>query len=313
MKNGTTKETMQLPKRIEAHVTESKSFKIFASIIPDDWIIRETTERDYGIDCYVEICEDGFVTGKMILIQLKGTDGIVFLGSEDNKYVAYYGIKPSTFTYWYKLPITTIFVFIDTSTNIIYFENIKSYVRHNFKDFVEENLTSIKIPIKRKLTKELSAPIINYIYYLEDRREFFEFNVVTFISNFEQRLEILLNHLNLDCFLSLEEDDEIAVIDIYRSIQYLSYYLEIEWKIKSLNEMINEGKQAFGSYGLLYELQVSEFVKNVIPIIGEIVDKIVDLVTNKELDYWKNINQLIWRQLKLKNLKSRINEIIKWL
>lgn len=46
---------MKYPERIDKHITESSSYKIFSNAIPDNWIVREVTERDYGIDCYVEI------------------------------------------------------------------------------------------------------------------------------------------------------------------------------------------------------------------------------------------------------------------
>ncbi len=42
---------MPLPKIIDQHVTESKTFKLFANIIPDDWIITKVTELGYiGFD-----------------------------------------------------------------------------------------------------------------------------------------------------------------------------------------------------------------------------------------------------------------------
>ena len=46
---------MNLPERIDKHITETSSYKIFSCEIPDSWIIREVTERDYGIDCYIEV------------------------------------------------------------------------------------------------------------------------------------------------------------------------------------------------------------------------------------------------------------------
>ena len=47
---------MRLPQRASQHVTESKSYRIFSAKLPEDWIVREVTERDYGVDCYIEIC-----------------------------------------------------------------------------------------------------------------------------------------------------------------------------------------------------------------------------------------------------------------
>ncbi len=64
---------MKLPIRPESHVTEAAAFKCFISKIPDRWIVRELTERDYGIDCYLEIVNsNNLVTGMLLSIQLKG-------------------------------------------------------------------------------------------------------------------------------------------------------------------------------------------------------------------------------------------------
>jgi hypothetical protein len=46
---------MKFPQRSQQHISETKSFKIFSSKIPDNWLVREITERDYGVDCYIEI------------------------------------------------------------------------------------------------------------------------------------------------------------------------------------------------------------------------------------------------------------------
>ena len=68
---------MQLPDRIPNHIKETTSFKIFSNHIPDNWIIRDVTERDYGVDCYVEIVNDkNQLTGDLASIQLKSTEEI---------------------------------------------------------------------------------------------------------------------------------------------------------------------------------------------------------------------------------------------
>lgn len=63
---------MKYPKRIDSHVSESLSFSAVSSSLPKDWIIREVTERDYGVDLYVELVgASGNVTGDMVALQVK--------------------------------------------------------------------------------------------------------------------------------------------------------------------------------------------------------------------------------------------------
>lgn len=46
---------MDYPERIDNHIKESDSITILNDKLPSSWIVREISERDYGIDLYVEI------------------------------------------------------------------------------------------------------------------------------------------------------------------------------------------------------------------------------------------------------------------
>lgn len=59
-------------KRPEQHITETKSQRIFAHIVPDEWVAREI-KPDYGVDYLVEIFKNGQSTGKTFFVQLKGS------------------------------------------------------------------------------------------------------------------------------------------------------------------------------------------------------------------------------------------------
>jgi hypothetical protein len=69
--------------RTYSHVIDTRSIKRVLELIPDHWVIRELTERDYGIDLFIEIFEktgadknghDTFdSTGAVFHAQVKGT------------------------------------------------------------------------------------------------------------------------------------------------------------------------------------------------------------------------------------------------
>lgn len=58
------------------HVTETKSNNVLRSLLdPDRFLVREQSERDYGIDLLVECFGPGRqVIGRQLLVQLKGDD-----------------------------------------------------------------------------------------------------------------------------------------------------------------------------------------------------------------------------------------------
>ena len=64
---------MEFPRRTPEHITESESWKVLEQKTPAMWILREVTERDYGIDAYIELVSaKGEVTGASSLFLQTG-------------------------------------------------------------------------------------------------------------------------------------------------------------------------------------------------------------------------------------------------
>jgi hypothetical protein len=69
--------------RTVQHIIDTRSIKRVLNLLPDHWVIRELTERDYGIDLLIEIFEKSDVknnghdafrsTGAIFNAQVKGT------------------------------------------------------------------------------------------------------------------------------------------------------------------------------------------------------------------------------------------------
>ena len=307
---------MQLPRRAGQHITESISYKIFSNLLPDDWIIRDITERDYGIDCYIEICSDGFVTGQLVSIQLKGTKSIVI--NDQKEYAVYYGIKPSTMNYWNNLPVPVIFAYVDIENTRCYILNVKNYIRKNYTEFLQEKLVSLKIPIKFELEKDISGLYIQSIYLYENDRDRYENIVSNFVISISKNIELMSTHFCRDCFLSLDEyvDDKMRILLLYKDLYYLARKFNIEWSVKSITEMIDEGQQMFGKTYFLYEKQIGDFVKGVIPIFKRIAEKIEDIFLKTESTYWERNNYFLWDFISSREYnrqKEEIKEIEKYI
>jgi hypothetical protein len=70
--------------RTQTHIIDSMAVKAVMAHLPHHWVVRELTERDYGIDLMVEIFVPGFKdangkdafasTGSVFHIQIKGTE-----------------------------------------------------------------------------------------------------------------------------------------------------------------------------------------------------------------------------------------------
>ncbi len=65
--------------RTNTHIIDTRTIKNVLGILPDHWVIRELSERDYGIDLQVEIFKKVAAqkysnTGCLLNIQVKGTN-----------------------------------------------------------------------------------------------------------------------------------------------------------------------------------------------------------------------------------------------
>ena len=317
---------MQFPKRPDQHTIEDKSFRIWSSALPDDWLIREATKKDYGIDAYVEPCEGGLLTGKMFLAQLKGSKNILTHKDKGDEYVSCSGINSATLNYWYNIPTPVMIFYIDTVSDEIYYQNVKSFIRQNFGEFKKEALHTIRIPIEKKFEslnyKADEGRIINglrlFVEYIHEiRRERFEFLTNDFIANFESRLNLLAAHDHADSFLPIEqgESDYVALINTHNILISLCDYLGIKHEILTLKEMLKQGRERFGGKyfsGELYEEQVAHFAKIAFPVIKEISKALSNLILKKESDYW-DYKSLIFKNMMFNHFFDNLLAPFDWM
>jgi hypothetical protein len=121
---------MKLPKRVSQHISETASFKLFSSKIPNNWIIRDVTERDYGIDCYLELVNDkNELTGDLALVQLKSRESIPW--TKDQNYILT-GIDIATTNYWNNFPVPVFIFLTDLVNQELYFLPVHRYIKKNW-------------------------------------------------------------------------------------------------------------------------------------------------------------------------------------
>lgn len=103
------KSKAEFPKRVQQHVSETMSARLLRSSLPKDWIVRDLSERDYGLDVLIEITDNGRVTGNMVAGQLKSTESFRFSTKTDKK--RFTGMRWSSYNYLLNLP-TPSFIFV---------------------------------------------------------------------------------------------------------------------------------------------------------------------------------------------------------
>jgi hypothetical protein len=124
--------------RTQAHVIDTKAVKKVLNLLPDHWVVRDLTERDYGIDLMVEIFVPGLKdkkgndafdsSGAVFHIQIKGTSKEV-RGSKVG--TINYSLGKSSLKYVEKFSVPFFLFRVDVSSdsNKCYFVWIQRYIK----------------------------------------------------------------------------------------------------------------------------------------------------------------------------------------
>lgn len=274
---------MELPTRDAKHVTEASSYKIFSRNIPNHWIIREVSERDYGIDCYIELVNNqNQVTGELISVQLKGKQKIKWTKDD---YFTFSGINISTTNYWMKFPTPVFICLVDLETEEVFYSSVKESVRKNFYSYIKQDTFSYKIYKKDKL--EVST-LENFIFsYFSDKHwKNLDININTFLSNYARYTDFIKENTGRDCFMGVDIDRVLYLKVFYENIRFLCLHFQIEWKLKSISDYFSESQKSFGDAYYIHEYYIDEIVTKLGELLPPVSLKIKDHITNIESEYW---------------------------
>lgn len=89
-----------------------------------NWIFRpQNDQRDFGIDGLIEIKQEDKVTGKMIAVQVKGSNGKFIEDSNYADHFVYYG-EPKHYYYWIGHSLPVILIFYDVNNGNAYWVHV---------------------------------------------------------------------------------------------------------------------------------------------------------------------------------------------
>lgn len=274
---------VELPIRDAKHVTETSSYKIFSRNIPDHWIIREVSERDYGIDCYIELVNNqNQVTGELISVQLKGKQKIKW--TKDN-YFTFSGINISTTNYWMKFPTPVFICLVNLETEEVFYSSVKESVRKNFYSYVKQDTFSYKIYKKDKLQLSSLEDFL-FSYFSDKNWKNLGVNINTFLSNHARYTDFIDENVGRDCFMGVDIDRVLYLKVFYENIRFLCQYFQIEWKLKSISDYFSESQKAFDDAYDIHECYIEEIVTKLGKLIPKVALKVRKHLTETESEYW---------------------------
>lgn len=155
--------------RISSHAVETRSRDLVRSKIDntDNALFREITERDYGIDAVVELFEDGRVTGKFALIQIKGTDKKIVPLKRSNEVSCEITSSNASYATQNNIPVILIYASLNENGNF-YFTNLQGIITDEHRQKInngQEKIT-VRIPLENSTQEDIQPffDIINSFY-----------------------------------------------------------------------------------------------------------------------------------------------------
>ena len=292
---------MQFPKRTSEHIMESLSWRRFEQCAPDQWIIREVTERDYGIDAYVEmVTSKGEVTGDLCSIQLKGTETIHWSENTGNQGRRYHlaGIKKATVNYWMHLPVPVFVVLVDTRNGRVYFAPVKNQVRKHYSEFCDNRQRTFGFDFYEtlELGQEVGTSVFVLAYFREKSFSRYSEHLRSLLIHWRDYFEYIVHNQSRDQFLQVDDQEQLKLIHIYVTLESIADTIGIAWNVIDLKTLYREDRDAWHDpYALLHELSRDKVLRALQPIFKEVLQKAKDIVVNSQASYWSENDPLLYQ------------------
>jgi hypothetical protein len=287
---------MKLPNRSNSHLMETKSARLLQSLAPDNWIIRDVTERDYGIDLYIELANiKGEITGDLFSIQLKSKEKLDWKAGEGDKLLSRSpSINVATVNYWFGLPVPVFLFVADLSTKEIFVAPVKQQLRHRFNELQVQDTVSFSLDKRICLNTELGEAVIVGLYLQERSYERFAINLTSLLSNIERHTDFIMYNQGRDFFLPVDSARHLEFRAFHAACSNVSYFVGLDWKLPTLADIYKNDVDAFGDGYPLHEGSLSNFLCEIEKIYPDILERSHDIVTNIQRDYWKAIDWLFY-------------------
>ena len=241
---------MKFPKRPKTHVIETESGRLLQSLVPEEWIVRDPPERDYGIDLYIEqVSKDGYLTGQLMAGQLKGQQNIEWEPSDGGQRVARSpSVKTTTATYWLNYSVPVFLFVADLSAKNIYFVPVQEELRTKFDKLDSQNNISFTLSDRLDLKSERGLTQFQWFYDRESLHEQFVFHITNLINQVEVFGDFIRENQNRDVFMEVEAKEHLQFRALHEACRMVSLYLEQEWNVEPLSELYARDREGWKNH-----------------------------------------------------------------
>jgi len=306
---------MKFPKRSVTHKIEAASWRLLQELAPDEWIVREVSERDYGVDAYIEIAtSSGEVTGNLVSIQLKGVQQLEWkIGEGGIKTARSPSIKTTTANYWLNLPVPVFLFVAELSSQRIYYVSVEDDIRSQFENLSSQDSITFKLMDELNIESKIGATLFDWFVARERAHHHFVFNITNLLSHIGSFGDFIRYNQNLDSFMEVESDKHLQLRALYEACRMASLYLDREWKVDSLKSLyLRDQKEWDDPYVLLHERTLDCVLRQLEAVFPKLVRKALKLISETQAAYWKSRDPIFFRlcssgelEWSIKNIEER--------
>lgn len=148
---------MELPKYNKSNKTGRNGLNLLTAIVEGElgWIVRPThQEDDFGIDAYIDVIIDGYVTGKSIAIQVKSGDS--YLKELTPDFWNFIGERKHL-NYYLNQDISVLIIIVDLNNEVAYWEACE--IEHII---LNEESWSMPVPKKQQINFNQKDKLLKY-------------------------------------------------------------------------------------------------------------------------------------------------------
>ena len=271
--------------------------RLFQAVAPESWILRETTERDYGVDAYVELVSPGGdITGKLMSAQLKAHTQLKWRSGTGKARVATSpAIKTSTTAYWFNLPVPVFLFVADLAEHKIHYISVKEHIRRNYQKLNTQESMTFPLLDQLNLDHDIAVVLLEWFYLLEKNYDRFRFHLMNLIAHADAFSDFILDNLNRDIFLDVEIERHLQFRSLHETYDTVSTYLNYHSQVEPLAEVYRRDRERWQDpYTHLHEETLASVLKQIGEGFPALVRRAVELVASSQKSYWEQRDPVLY-------------------
>lgn len=261
------------PRRIETHRIDTLAVRRLMSLLSADWIIRDLSERDYGIDLMLEYFDGERPTGKTAFFQVKGQRDPIAISRANTVNFHQFPVKTLLYAEHFPEPFFLVHLSIERDEPI-YFLWLQRYIQleldNSQPDWRDLDDVTLRIPVGNNfLTEEGRVlDIVSRNVMLKKAMRF-----LTDYYYWDKHIDELIEAENL-----LMKDVCISFVEKFKT--YTSFFVEIIERIGGTFEL--EFDQAITHIHTLHDFHSDYETKEWLRSFREDIANIFSLIMMQE-------------------------------